>query len=136
MNDNCPGGPVGARALDGRFHRRPSAVEERRWWNDRQPPVSELALADALECLVVMINELRIDVGLCVEATVDDASLVKLTFSGTPDTGFPLQREVKDFPGAGGPPVSGTRDCATTKSSSPAVAPEKVRSLQETAQYA
>ena len=70
----------------------------------RQPPVSELALADALERLVVMINELRIDVGLCVEATVDDASLVKLTFSGTPDTGFPLQREVKDFPGAGGPP--------------------------------
>ncbi len=65
----------------------------------RQPPVSELALADAPERLVVMINELRTDVGLRVEVTIDDTSLIKLTFSGTLDTGFPLQREVKDLPG-------------------------------------
>ena len=65
----------------------------------RQPPVSELALADALERLVVMINELRTDVGLRVEVTIDDTTLIKLTFSGTPDTGFPLQREARDIPG-------------------------------------
>ena len=65
----------------------------------RQPPVSELALADALERPVVMIEELRADVGLRVEVTIDDTKLIKLTFSGTPDTGFPLQREVRDIPG-------------------------------------
>ena len=61
--------------------------------------MSELALADALERLVVMIEELRTDVGLHVEVTIDDTQLLKLTFSGTPDTGFPLQREVRDIPG-------------------------------------
>ena len=65
----------------------------------RQPPVSELALADALERLVVMIEELRIDVGLRVAVTIDDTTLIKLTFSGTSDTGFPLHREVHDIPG-------------------------------------
>ena len=65
----------------------------------QKPPVSELALADALERLVVMIEELRVDVGLRVEVTIDDTQLLKLTFSGTPHTGFPLQREVRDLPG-------------------------------------
>ena len=65
----------------------------------RKPGVTELALADALERLVVMIEELRTDVGLRVEITIDDTQLLKLTFSGTPDTGFPLQREVRDIPG-------------------------------------
>ena len=37
--------------------------------------------------------------GLRVEITTDDTDLVKLVFSGTPDVGFPLQREVRDLPG-------------------------------------
>ena len=65
----------------------------------QKPPVSEPALADALERLVVIIEELRTDVGLRVEVTIDDTQLLKLTFSGTPDVGFPLQREVRDIPG-------------------------------------
>ncbi len=65
----------------------------------RQPPVSELALADALDRLIVMINELRTDVGLRVEVTIDDTQLVQLTFSGTPDVGSALQRKVRDLPG-------------------------------------
>ena len=65
----------------------------------RKPVVTELALADALDRLVVMIEELRTDVDLRVEITIDDTQLVKLTFSGTPDVGFPLQREVRDLPG-------------------------------------
>ena len=65
----------------------------------QRPQVSELALADALERLVVMIEELRTDVDLRVAVTIDDTQLVKLTFSGTPDAGFPLQREVRDIPG-------------------------------------
>ena len=40
----------------------------------RKPIVTELALADALD------------------------QLVNLTFSGTPDVGFPLQREVRSIP--------------------------------------
>ena len=36
---------------------------------------------------------------LRVEITTDETELVKLTFSGTPDAGFPLQREVRDLPG-------------------------------------
>ena len=31
--------------------------------------------------------------------TIDDTQMLKLTFSGTPDTGFPLHREVHDIPG-------------------------------------
>ena len=65
----------------------------------RKPVVTELALADALDRLVVMIEELRTDVGLRVQITIDDTQLVKLTFSGTPDVGFPLGREVRDLPG-------------------------------------
>ena len=65
----------------------------------QRPQVSELALTDALERLVVMIEELRTDVDLRVEVTIDDTQLLKLTFSGTPETGFPLQREVRDIPG-------------------------------------
>ena len=65
----------------------------------QRPQVSELALADALERLVVMIEELRTDVDLRVEVTIDDTQLVKLTFSGTPDAGFPVRREVRDIPG-------------------------------------
>ena len=66
----------------------------------RKPIVTDLALADALDQLVNLIEELSIDVGLRVEITTDETELVKLTFSGTPDVGFPLQREVRDIPGA------------------------------------
>ena len=65
-------------------------------WN---PIVTELALADALDQLVNLIEELRVDVNLRVEITTDETELVKLTFSATPDVGFPLQREVRDLPG-------------------------------------
>ena len=84
----------------------------------RQPPVSELALADALERLVVMIEELRIDVGLRVAVTIDDTQMLKLTFSGTPDTGFPLHRGSARYPPRRWSAASGTRDCAATRSSS------------------
>ena len=49
--------------------------------------------------MVNLIEELRIDVNLRVEITTDETELVKLTFSGTPDVGFPLQREVRDIHG-------------------------------------
>ena len=65
-------------------------------WN---PIVTELALGDALDQLVNLIEELRIDVNLRVEITADDTQLLKLSFSATPDVGFPLQREVRDIPG-------------------------------------
>ena len=66
---------------------------------ERQKPiVTELALADALDQLVNLIEELRADANLRVEITTDETELVKLTFSGTPDVGFPLQREVRDIP--------------------------------------
>ena len=64
----------------------------------RNPIVTELALADALDQLVHLIEELRIDVNLRVEITTDETQLLKLTFSATPDVGFPLQREVRDIP--------------------------------------
>ena len=64
----------------------------------RKPIVTDLALADALDQLVNLIEELRIDVDLRVEITTDETELVKLTFAGTPDMGFPLQREVRDIP--------------------------------------
>ena len=65
----------------------------------RKPIVTELALADALDQLVNLIEELRADVALRVEITTDETELVKLVFSGTPDVGYPLQREVRDLPG-------------------------------------
>ena len=65
----------------------------------RKPIVTELALADALDQLVNLIEELQTDVDLRVEITTDETELVKLIFSGTPDVGFPLQREVRDLPG-------------------------------------
>ena len=65
----------------------------------RKPIVTELALADALDQLVNLIEELQTDVDLRVEITTDETELVKLTFSGTPDVGSPLQREVRDLPG-------------------------------------
>ena len=65
----------------------------------RKPIVTELALADALDQLVNLIEELRADADLRVQITTDDETeLVKLTFSGTPDVGFPLQREVCSIP--------------------------------------
>ena len=64
----------------------------------RKPVVTELALGDALDQLVNLIEELRADVDLHVEITTDETDLVKLTFSGTPDVGFPLQREAPDIP--------------------------------------
>ena len=67
---------------------------------ERQKPiVTELALADALDQLVNLIEELRVDVNLRVEITTDETDWVKLVFSGTPDAGLPLQREVRDLPG-------------------------------------
>ena len=63
-----------------------------------KPIVTELALADALDQLVNLIEELRADASLRVEITTDETELVKLTFAGTPDVGFPLQREVRDIP--------------------------------------
>ncbi len=64
----------------------------------RKPVVTELALADALNQLVNLIEELRADADLRVEITTDETDLVKLTFSGIPDVGFPMQREVRDIP--------------------------------------
>ena len=64
----------------------------------RKPIVTELALADALDQLGNLIEELRADVSLRVEITTDETDLVKLVFSRTPDVGFPLQREVRDIP--------------------------------------
>ena len=65
----------------------------------RKPIVTELALADALHQLVNLIEELRVDVILHVEIITDETQLLKLNFSGTPDVGFPLQREVRAIPG-------------------------------------
>ena len=65
----------------------------------QRPVVTELALADALDRLVNQIEELKADADLRVEITTDETSLVKLTFSGTPDRGFPLRREVRGVPG-------------------------------------
>ena len=65
----------------------------------QKPVVTELALADTLDRLVNLIEELRVDGDLRVEITIDETELVKLVFSGTPDAGFPLQREVRDIPG-------------------------------------
>ena len=80
----------------------------------RKPIVTELALADALDQLVNLIEELQTDVALRVEITTDETDLVKLVFSGTPDAGFPLQREVRDpFPPRSFA-ISGTRASATT----------------------
>ena len=64
----------------------------------RKPIVTELALGDALDRLVNLIEELRADADLRVEITTDGTDLVKLVFAGTPDVGFPLQREVRDIP--------------------------------------
>ena len=64
----------------------------------RKPIVTELALADALDRLVNLIEELRADADLRVQITTDETELVKLTFSGTPDVGFPRQREVRSIP--------------------------------------
>ena len=65
----------------------------------RKPTVNELALADALDRLVNQIEELKADADLRVEITTDETDLVKLAFSGTPNAGFPLRREVRDIPG-------------------------------------
>ena len=86
----------------------------------RKPIVTELALADALDQLVNLIEELRADANLRLEITTDETDLVKITFSGTPDVGFPLQREdyapflPRSFA------VSGTRASAIT---TPSIAP-------------
>ena len=56
-------------------------------------------MADALNQLVNLIEELQTDVALRVEITADDTQLLKLSFSATPDVGFPLQREVRNLPG-------------------------------------
>ena len=65
----------------------------------RNPIVTELALGDALDQLVNLIEELRVDADLRVEIATDETQLLKLSCSATPDVGFPLQREVRDLPG-------------------------------------
>ena len=65
----------------------------------QRPIVTELALANALDRLMVLIDELRTDADLRVEITTDETDLVKLAFSGTPSAGFPLRREVRNIPG-------------------------------------
>ena len=65
----------------------------------QRPIVTELALADALDRLVNLIEELRADAALRVEIATDETELVKLAFSGTPSVGHPLRREVRDIPG-------------------------------------
>ena len=65
----------------------------------RKPIVTELVLADALDRLVNQIEELKADAGLRVEITTDETDLVKLAFSGIPNVGFPLRREVRNIPG-------------------------------------
>ena len=72
----------------------------------RKPIVTELALADVLDQLVNLIEELRIDVNLRVEITTDETELVKLTFSGTPDVGFPQKGAARGprHSRQGGPP--------------------------------
>ena len=64
-----------------------------------RPIVTELALADTLDRLVNLIEELRADADLHVEITTDETDLVKLAFSGTAAVGYPLRREVRDIPG-------------------------------------
>ena len=64
----------------------------------QKPVVTELALADALDQLVNLTEELKADADLRVEITTDETDLVKITFSGTPGVGFPLRREVRDIP--------------------------------------
>ena len=88
---------TGVYRQDGRLHCRPSAVEKP-MVEQRKPIVTELALADALDQLVNLIEVLRADENLRVEITTDETELVKLTFAGTPDMGFPLQREDRDIP--------------------------------------
>ena len=65
----------------------------------RKPIVTELALSDALDRLVNLIEELKAEADPCVEITTDETSLVKLAFSGTPDVGFAMRREARDIPG-------------------------------------
>ena len=64
----------------------------------RKPTVTELALADTLDRLVNLIEELRADADLRIEITTDETDLVKLAFSGIPDVGFAMRREVRDVP--------------------------------------
>ena len=45
-----------------------------RWWNDGIPLSPSWHLADALDQLVNLIEELTIDVGLRVEITTDEPS--------------------------------------------------------------
>ena len=65
----------------------------------QKPFVTEPALADALARLVNLIEELKADADLRVEITTDETDLVKLAFSGTPEVGFAMRREVRDIPG-------------------------------------
>ena len=59
----------------------------------QKPSVAGLDPADALDQLVGLIEELR------VEITTDETQLMKLAFSGTPHVGSAMRREVRDIPG-------------------------------------
>ena len=87
----------------------------------RKPIVTELALADALDQLVNLIEELQTDVALRVEITTDETELVKLVFSGTPDVqAFPCSARSATIPGRDRFAISGTRASAIT---TPRIAP-------------
>ena len=77
----------------------------------RKPIVTELALADVLDQLVNLIEELRIDVNPRGDHHRWTES-VKLIFSGTPDMGFPVAAGSPRHPGAV-VAASGTRASAT-----------------------
>ena len=58
-----------------------------------------MALSDAADHLVNLIEALKDDVDLRVEINTDETWLAKLVSSATPDLGLPLQSEMRDIPG-------------------------------------
>ena len=65
----------------------------------RKPIVTEWALADALDQLGQPDRGAVGRLNLRVEITTDDTHLLKISFAGTHDVGFSLQREVRAIPG-------------------------------------
>ena len=65
-----------------------------------RPIVTELALADALDQLVGLIEELRADASLRVEVATDETDLVKLVLRPAPPTqALPCVGRCRDIPG-------------------------------------
>ena len=88
----------------------------------RKPIVTELALADALDQLVNLIDELRADADLRVEITTDETDLMKITFSGPPAWAFSCGARCGICPPRSCA-ASGTRACGTTRSCSAPATP-------------